>query len=299
MNSLKVTNDLGESLIIELARPAESGFAILYIEGLGPAKGVVNLTERAGLSGSSYNSARAEHRNIIIGLKFWGSNIADRRRDTYKYFPLTREIRLEVDSGKRRAYAYGYVESNEPSIFSDNSGCTISILCPKSTLYDIDEAITTFSSVTSLFTFPFSNESLVDPLINISELIIETEKTVLYYGDSNVGMVLHIHANDVASGIEITNSRTLESLSINDAKLIALTGSGIVEGDNFYISTVHGNKYAKLIRGSVEYNILNCLGLDPTWFQLQTGDNLFAYTALTGLPNLEFEIRNDIAYDGV
>jgi hypothetical protein len=92
---------------------------------------------------------------------------------------------------------------------------------------------------------------------------------------------------------------TLEALEIDSDKLISTTGDDILEGDDIWISTVKGNKYAILIRGSTTYNILNCLGIAPPWFQLEKGDNVYAYTADEGLTNLQFEIFNDIAYEGI
>lgn len=300
INKITVTNHLEESLTMELRSPLDSGFAVSYIEGLGPIKAEINLTERAGIDGSIYNSARAILRNVVITLRFlFVPDIETVRQKSYMYFPLKKRIRLEIETDNRIAYLYGYVESNEPDIFSSEEGCIISILCPDSYLYDILESYTVFSSVTPLFEFPFSNESLVSPLIEFSEIDSETEKTVIYTGDAPIGILLHIHATGSASGFSITNSRTLESLSIDSAKLIATVGADISEGDDFWISTVQGDKYAILIRGGQEYSILNCLGTDPTWFQLERGDNIFAYTATSGLANLQFEIINKIAYEGI
>ena len=134
-----------------------------------------------------------------------------------------------------------------PDIFSGEAGCLISILCPESYLYDIYDAVTVFSSVTPLFEFPFSNESLVTPLIEFSEIDSSTEKTVVYEGDAPIGILLHIHATGSASGFTITNSRTLETLAIDSTKLIATVGADISEGDDFWISTVQGDKYAILV----------------------------------------------------
>jgi hypothetical protein len=298
ITEITVTNHLNESLTMELASP--SGLAILYIEGLGPVKTDIALTDRAGLDGAVYNSARGEPRNIVISLKFMPTpNVETNRQLSYKYFPLKRRIKFAIKAGNREAYVYGYVESNEPNIFSNESSCIISILCPNSYLYDVLEQITVFSSVNAVFEFPFSNESLVTPLLEMSELIVETEKTIVYEGDAPIGMLIHIHANGAANNVTITKSDTLETLAIDSTKLAALTGSDIVEGDDFYISTLNGNKYATLIRSSVEWNILNCLGTNPTWFQLEKGDNVFAYTALSGLANLEFKVTNDVAYEGI
>lgn len=300
MNSIRVTNDLGESLTIELARPELSGFAVLYIDGLGPPKANIVMTERSNIDGSLYNSAKAEFRNVMLAFKFYHTHdIAETRRRAYQYFPLKRQIKLEIFAGDREAHAYGYVESNEPNIFSKNAGCTISILFPDSYLYALSQTIIAFSSITPLFEFPFSNESLVADLIELSESNLETTKNVVYEGDAPIGMLWHIHANGAASGVSITDARTLLSLEIDSTKYAAIVGTDIVLGDDIYISTVVGNKYAIAIRSSTTYNILSCLGSSPPWFQLQRGDNLYAYDATSGLTNLEFDVTFDVAFEGI
>lgn len=297
IRSFKTTNHLGETLEMPLASPGNSGLVIVSIDGLGPSKAEISLTDRAGIDGTVYNSGRATERNIIYQLKFL-HDVETNRQKTYKYFPLKRLIRIEVETDNRNVYAYGYVESNEPDIFSNDEGCIISMLCPDAYLYDVDQQITVFSSVTGGFQFPFSNESLVNPLLKFGDISLETEKTIVYYGDVPIGMLIHIHANGAASGFTLTHSVTLETISIDSTKLTSYLGADISEGDDIYISTVVGNKYATLVRGGQEYNILNCLP-NPTWFQLEKGDNIFAYTATSGLSNLEFDVVNDVAYEGI
>lgn len=300
IQSIKSTNHLGESLTMVLKSPEQSGLIVVMADGLGSPEADISLSERAGLDGSSYNSARAESRNVVLKLRFMlGQSVEVNRQKTYKYFPLKRKIRLEIVTDTKTVYAEGYVESNKANIFSDEAGCIISIMFPDSYLYNEFQQETIFSSVTGSFEFPFSNESLVTPLIEFGDISTETEKKIIYEGDAPVGILLHVHANGAATGLVITNSITLETLAIDSTKLAATTGSDISEGDDFYISTVKGNKYAKLIRGVTEYNILNCLGTSPTWFQLEKGDNIFAYTATSGLSNLEYEIINDVAYEGI
>lgn len=300
MNSIKVTNDLGESLTIDLARPEQSGLAVLYIDGLGPPKADIVMTERSNIDGSMYNSAKAEYRNVIFAFRFYHShNVAETRRKVYRYFPLKRRIKIEIFAGDREAHGYGYVESNEVNIFSKEAGCTISVLFPDSYLYALNQTIIGFSSVIPLFEFPFSNESLVTKLIEMSELELETEKNIVYNGDVPIGMLWHIHANGSASGVSITNAATLEELSIDSTKYAAILGSDIALGDDIYLSTVVGNKSAWAKRSTTYYNILSCLGANPPWFQLEKGDNLYAYDATSGLANLEFEVTFDVAYEGI
>jgi len=300
IQSIIVTNHLGESETMELARPEQSGFAVLSVEGLGPVKADISLTEMAAMDGSMYNSARAEPRNIVFRLRFLPKpDIETTRQKSYRYFPLKRRIEILILADNRTVETYGYVESNEPDIFRSEEETIISVRCPEAYLYGETDQVTIFSSQTALFEFPFSNESLVSPLLEMSSISFETEKTVIYNGDAQIGLLIHIHANGSANDIVITNSVTLETLTIDSAALIASVGADITAGDDFYISTVKGNKYATLIRGSTEYNILNCLGDNPTWFELDRGDNIFAFDADSGLSNLEFYITNRIAYEGI
>ena len=300
ISTLTVTNHLNESLTIELTSPEESGFIVLGADGLGPVKADIALTERATVDGSLYNSARATPRNVVLRLRFFpGGDIEALRQKSYKYFPLKREISLQIDTDHRTSKGTCYVEANEPDIFSKEEGCSITMVFPESYLYDHFQQVTVFSSRSELFEFPWSNESVVSPLLEFSELIIETTKPVLYSGDAPVGILIHIHATGAANNVTILDTVTLEQIAIDSTKLIATVGADIQDGDDIWISTVQGDKYAILIRSSTEHNILNCLGTSPAWFQLERGDNVFAYTADSGLGNLEFEIYNETAYEGI
>ena len=87
INSLRVTNHLGESLTLELTPRDSSPFYILNIDGLGPAKANINMNELVTSDGSLYNSARLNPRNIVLTLKMRDyPTIEDSRLLTYRYF---------------------------------------------------------------------------------------------------------------------------------------------------------------------------------------------------------------------
>jgi hypothetical protein len=307
IESIEVTNHQDESILLELRSPEKSGFFIKKIDGLGPPKADINMTEMAGFDGGVYNSSRAAVRNIVLELGFLqrivsegpSISVEDVRQLSYKYFPLKRIIKIQVNADNRRAKVWAYVESNEPDIFSSEEGCVVSLLCENSYLLSEFENITPFSSVTSLFEFPWSNESLVAPLLEMSELDLQTLKSVIYEGDAEIGFLIHIHATGAANNVTITDAETLSTIDIESNEIISITGSDIIAGDDIWISTVKGDKYAILIRGVTEYNILSALGEDPFWFTLDKGDNLFAYSADSGIGNLQFEIINDVAFEGI
>lgn len=300
IKSITVTNYLGDSIKLDLRRPEESGFIVTSVTGLGAGKANINMTEVATNDGGLYNSARLPKRNIVISLKFmFQETIEDMRHLSYKYFPIKKKVTMKIETDNRSAEIEGYVESNEPNIFSKDEGSDISIVCPNPFFYSSGDSTTVFFGVEPMFEFPFSNESLTELLLIMGEIRNETERVVVYSGDAEVGVTITIHALGEAGDITIYNTGTREVMHLDVEKLRALTGSGIVAGDDIIICTVKGKKSVKLLRAGVETNILNCLDKTSDWFQLTKGDNVFAYTAAGGSTNLQFKVENKIAYEGV
>jgi len=299
---------------MNLRNPESSGFLIRGIDGLYPSKANINLSDMAGMDGSTFNSSSVDSRNIVFGLVFIEKfrprglepvpgaedlSIEGRRRKSYRYLPLKKRVEIEIGTNNRTCKTYGYVESNEVNIFSSQESSVISIVCPDPYLYDVLSQVTSVSLLIPDFYFPFSNESTSLKLIRFSYYSLTDEVNIYYEGESEVGIVITIHAIGAASGVKITKVYTLETIEISDAKLSDLTGDGIINGDTIVISTVKGDKFATLYRGSEEINILSCLKDDPDWFEISSGDNIFGFTATAGLSNLSFEVSNDVAYEGI
>lgn len=303
IKSITITNHLGESITMELTDPEKSGFVIRFIDGLGPPKANVEMTEMSLMDGAVYNSARAQSRNIVISLGFLLLNetVEDVRQKAYKYFPLKHRVDILIETDNRSCETYGYVESDSPDIFSKDSGSIISILCPFSYLLSTEINSTIFATIDSNFEFPFSNESLTLKLLEFSIINGYTTQTINYSGDAEIGMVMYIHAIGNVENVEIfkLEPEPVESIKIDTDRLTALTGEGFHSGDDIVISTIKGNKYAILLRDGEEINILNCLDKYPDWIQLSRGDNIFTYTAESGITNLQFKIENQIAYEGI
>lgn len=306
IKSITVTNYLGDSIKLELGRPEKSGFLIGSVSGLGPSKANINTTEVSTNDGSLFNSARLNQRNIVFEFIFVetinGESIEDVRQKSYKYFPLKKKLDLLIETDNRIAKTTGYVESNEPNIFSSQEGTQISIICPDPHFYSAGpdgNNTTVFYGIEPVFEFPFSNESLTDPLIVFGNIQLKTENVITYKGDTEIGVTIHIHAIGEVENITIYNTGTREIMRINTVKLEALTGSGIVAGDDIIIKTQKGDKSITLIREGQYINILNCLGRETDWFTLAKGDNIFAFTAESGTTNLQFWIENKVIYEGV
>lgn len=301
IKSVTVTNYLGDSIKLELTRPEKSGFIVRSITGLGPGKSNINTTEVSTNDGALYNSARVPSRNIVISLTFVDNGtIEDIRQLSYKYFPLKRKVKLLIETDNRTSEIEGYVESNEPDIFSQEEGSDISIICPDPFFYSAYETQrTSFAGIEPMFEFPFSNESLTEGLIEFSVIRNQIDRDIIYSGDFEVGLTIHIRAYGDASGITLYNLTSHKTMFINTDVLETITGSGLSNGDEIVISTVKNNKSVTLIRNGKFINILNCISKDSTWFEISKGTNKFAYDSKSGRENIQVEIENRILYEGI
>lgn len=306
IKSVTVTNYLGDSMKLNLREPEKSGFLIKSISGLGPSKANVNTTEVSTNDGSLFNSARLNQRNIVIELIFVDTvnreSIEDVRQKSYKYFPMKKNLTLVIETDNRIVKTTGYVESNEPNIFSSKEGAQISIICPDPYFYSAGKDgnnITVFYGIESKFKFPFSNKSLTVPLLVMGNIQNKTENVITYTGDSEIGIIIKIHAIGPVTNLTIYNTGTREKMRIDTVKLESLTGFGIVAGDDIIINTAKGDKGVVLVRAGQTTNILNCLDKGTNWFSLVKGDNIFAFAAEFGTTNLQFWIENKIIYEGV
>lgn len=159
-----------------------SDLFITSIDGLGPVKATVNMTEIPTSDGGIFNSARLTSRNIVIKALYKDDtcSIEEARHLTYKYFPVKSKVKIQVVTDTRTVDAEGYVESNEPDIFNERSGCQISITCPSAY---------------------FEGEDIEE------ELEYGIEKTLTYSGDAETGMEVTMGLNtyDLMSDDTITN----------------------------------------------------------------------------------------------
>lgn len=299
--SLTVTNYLGESLTIPMMNSESTGFILHDMTGLGPPTASVNTSKVATKDGSKYNSARAEERNIVLPMYFTPiPTIEDARHRSYKYFPLKKPVILAFKTDNRECQIVGYVETNEPDICSDREGCQVSIICPNPYFSSIYDTVTSFSGVEAAFEFPFSNEDTSNPHIEFGKIVVKAENIVRYGGDAESGVQIRIAASATVKNITIYNVDTRGTMHIYHDKLVALTGSGIVKGDEIIITTDKGSRSVTLLRNGKSINILNAI--DPRndeWFSLTIGDNIFAYTADEGSDYLMFVVDHTTLYEGI
>lgn len=303
IKSVKVTNYLGEQLLLELFFPERSGFIVTNIDGLGPGAAVINNSPYATIDGSRFISARSDTRNIVLSLIFEpedGKTIEQKRHETYRFFPKKREVTLEIETDERIATIKGHIESNEPTIFSEQCGCTISIICDDPYFYSTTDNVTKFYGIEPLFEFPFEDPTSESPSLELSRFNTILEKIITYEGDSDVGMIFEIYLLGRVGNITIYNESIGTSMMIDVAKIEQIIGSQLQYGDTIVLTTVTGNKNIELIRDGVTYSILKSINVfDAEWFSLTQGDNAYAITAATNPEFLRVTTYNKVSYEGM
>lgn len=311
VRSIKVTNYLGDELLIDPFDPESSGFLITNLKGITPEKADINFTDITTQDGGLYNSARINTRNITMSLLYFPKpTIEATRLLSYKYFPVKKEIKLEFTTDTRKAEIIGYVEANEVNIYTKSEYSAISIVCPDPYFYSTSkdtEINVSFSNVLPAFRFripEFSDAPLKPSKTPAKKLIFskmknDNNKLINYTGDAEVGMEIVLRASGEIGDFTVYNVYTQESMTISSSKLAELTGSSLIAGDVITIYTYRGNKKLELLRTGITTNVLNCLGKNTSWLQLHKGDNVFSFSATSGGDNVELELKSKTLYEGL
>jgi hypothetical protein len=258
-----------------------TGFVVDNIDGLGPVDAEINTTEMV-VDGDLFNSARIGKRNIVIDLIFYsetGTGIEEVRQFSYSLFPIKRSVYIEIETDNRKLWTQGYVEKNEPSIFSNTEGNQVSLICPDPKWYD--------------------SENIID-----EDLDLNDEITIEYDGEVEVGGLLEL---TVGSAITKPVSAGIPAFTIScansdgEAQLINIytPNTGFAVGDVIKINSVKGNKSCIYTdTADADHNALNLLNQNPDWIKLTSGENAIRVTdSFSALTSATYTSK--ICYEGV
>lgn len=349
IHAIKVINHVEDELVIPITDPitwtetlksrfdeiASSGFIIRDITGITPGKAVVNMPSYASLDGGIYASSRKDIRNIVISLLFDNSkDIESVRHQTYYWFPLRREITLIFYTDQRTLKISGYVESNEPLVFTNSEGTDVSILCPDPMFIATDEDVSRdFSRDTPLMGFrmdfdgldedeyedatvlhygteAFGPNATFKPLVLslvgekpfiMGTRIVDPGFNFLYEGDTETGVKISITANSgTPTGVLNIYSIYSEQLFQLDLdKIKDITGTAFQKDDQILINTTPGHKNIQLLRAGRYTNILNVMVRGSDWITMFKGDNYIRYLTDQGYDFLDFHFEYQARYEGV
>lgn len=323
IKSISSILDTDEILVIDMGGSGETlGFLISGITGISGPKTNINLLEGSNYDGGVANSARVQQRSITINMIVIanGEKEEDARSLIYKFFPSKRKITLRIetsiDTHTGRMYNIeAYVEQVEFSHFSMYETVTITLLCPYPYFSSFQSTVLRLLEFSSSFTFPFSNESLTQRLLNFGDSYNVLSANVGYDGHTETGFVTTWNVRYYTVGFPtdygvagIINASTLVSMEIDVNRVQELAPGGALQLDDLIIlDTRKGKKSLKLKRGATVINVITALDYSKGWLTLVPGANeLISLTRdvspLFPLdPNKAYniEISYDILYEGV
>lgn len=282
MYSLKVENDRGD--LLELTN--NKNYTVYKIQGLNPPQATINSSVNTTTDGSNINSVRLENRNIVLYTTIEG-NVEENRIKLYKYFPVKKNVKIYFSNGTRNVYIEGTVEIIECDLFTNKQIAQISIVCPKPYFKDVNNLVTMFSDVSKMFEFPFSIEK---EGIEISAITTNQRRSIINTGDVETGVIIKLFATGTVMNPVIYDVLKRTQLKINFTMLAS---------DALVINTNIGEKSIELIRDGVTTNAMGYMSPDSTWFEIESGDNVFTYDADSGNSSLQLTFTTSILYSGV
>lgn len=257
--SMEVTSPQGSILNLPL-EDLEHGFLLEEVGGLDPVQATITSSSFAQLDGSQYQSSRREDRNITVRITLepeWGvETVRDLRKRLYNYFMPKSPVSLKFYSSDANPVTIsGRVQSLETALFSAEPAVDISIICGDPDFIDPEPVIVAGNTTSTL-----------------------TESTIFYDGSVETGFLFTINANRAMTG---GFSITLRDSAGNSRKLDF--DGDLANLDVLRISTVAGEKYARVTTAGNESSYLYGVAIDSTWLELQPGDNQLRVSA-SGAP---------------
>lgn len=280
--TLKIINAVG--IEYELSHDTDN-IIIEKVEGLDPPPVDVN-TAYSPTDGTSFRSAHAQQRNIVLHLALVGDVEAQRLR-LYKMFTPKKALTLFFSNRLRDVKTVCYVESPEFDIYGKPERAVISLICPSPWLesavsidYEPGYEVPTFEP-------PFSIE--LDEPIPFSEVVDHPTSIIVNRGDAETGFTATVEFSGAVTGLKLTNETTGNYFKLDYS---------FQSGDVLNLDTRSGKLAVKRTRSGSTINLLQYITDGSRWVKLPVGVNRVGITAESGLSYIAAEISVNLLYGG-
>lgn len=231
-------------------RPETDLFEVRNIDGLGPVKAEVSTTPMGSVDEESYTGSNIGKRNIVftIGLDpDWQDWTASRlRRHLELYFMPKQPIQLVFETMEFSPVEIsGYVESNEPNMFSKDPEHVISVICPAPNFVSVDPILISGTTVDDPYPIDYAGS-------------VETGFTVSVHEDAEAADILTIRSNAEDPGEDY--------FTVNKTDVINAS-------TRFMVSSIARQKFVRNYDTPSNdiTNLLNFVAEGSTWPKLQPG----------------------------
>lgn len=187
--------------------------------------------------------------------------------------------KIEFIPNETVRYSIERIENNDAFCKFQISGTA-----PNPLFSDNSETCLTFVSTTPAFHFPLvMSQSLPDGGIVFGKRMASLIVNAVNTGSVSTGMKIVFKANGTVVNPKLVNVNTQEEFLINKT---------LVANEEIEINTNIGEKNVKGRIGAVGYtNYYMHKDVDSSWLQLEVGNNLFSYSADSGIDNLDVFIH--------
>lgn len=251
----------------------------------------VNFSTGAG-AGSKYQNTRLNNREFDIEFKMMRSiydepQMDGKRGSIYTVFnPELNPLRLDITLSNGKEY---YITANllsspiMPPDTGNNNGAwqrvLLQFLATDPYIYEKEAKKVDIARWVGAFEFPF--ESPMGEGFEVGRREQSLFVNVNNVGQNRTGMVVKFKALATVTRPALINIDTQQELRLNFT---------MTKGDVIEASTYQGERIVTLIRNNVTYDIFNSVDLNSHFLELEQGDNVFRYDALSGVDNLEMSL---------
>lgn len=281
--TLKIINAVG--IEYELSHDTDN-IVIEKVEGLDPPPVDVN-TAYSPTDGTSFRSAHAQQRNIVLHLALLGDTEAQRLR-LYKMFTPKKALTLYFANRLCDVKTVCYVESPEFDIYAKPERAVISLICPSPWLESAVPIDFEPGYEVPTFEPPFSIE--LDEPIPFSEVVDHPTSIIVNRGDAEVGFTAKITFTGEVTGLKLTNETTGDFFKLEYS---------FRSGDVLNLDTRSGKLAVKRTRSGSTINLLQYMTDGSRWVKLPVGVNRVGITADSGLSYIAAEMSVNLLYGGV
>jgi len=243
-------------------RPETDLFEVRNFDGLGAVKANVNTTPMGSVKGSGFTGTSVGERNLVLTLGLdpdWDEWTVSRlRRLLDKYFMPEQEIRFVFESMEFSPVEIsGYIESNDPNIFSKDPEQQISVICPSPDFVSVDPVV-------------------VNGTTDMVPISID------YEGNVKTGIVLAVTHNSGAA----TSIVTVQPGEMGSRPFV-VSNAVVDAGHRFMLDSIPGEKFVRTytVPGNVQTNLLDDINVGSIWPELFPGEQDFVVQSDAGIKN--------------
>lgn len=301
IESIWAKNSDGDRLDLNLALSGEQEALVVFsMTGLGPPAATINGTGGPNFDGLRVNSARTDARYIVLTLAVpvSGEREEDARQKVYTYFPIKQTITFGIKTDREELVTQAYIESNEGALFSKVENFVITLLCPMPYFEDyhaMSVKLNSWPAGDPKFEFPFYNPWLNWPQIEFGwpAIVPDADKpvvrTISYAGRVTTGVTIKVQFFGYVKDLVIRNTNGNQEMTFDFSGVETHFGDQVQDGDEMWINTRTGTKWAYFRRDGTFWNMINGIGIYDDWIELRPGENTLIGTAglVVDFPTIE------------